>query len=185
MGDATTLGLSITGIIFLGVLFCIGIYFIAIYNKEILKIIVSIFSIPLDTFLELFANNEPIVNENCSVFPTGGTYSKLPSLYLAHIAFFFGFLLINALDVYNIDTKDDGTSQYANRKARSKMIIIVLAIVYLILLLTRYFVTDCESPLGILATSTCFLWLSYGWYKLAATCGIQTVDLLGMSSSIL
>ena len=139
------------------------------------------------TFLSIFNSNQPVIkSEICSIIPTNDSIPRVPSLFIAHLAFFFGYLLTNAFYLYYKDS-EDGVSQINinNRKFRSIASIVLLCLVYISIVITRLYVTECESLLGVAFTTSIFSCLGLGWYKLAEYCGLQLSDIYGISSSIL
>jgi hypothetical protein len=137
---------------------------------------------------KLFVNNERLVGkDNCAIIPgTEGDVTKVPSAYLANVAFFFAFLFTNAYYVYiTHDGANSSSTQYENRRYRSAMIMATIITLYLIIVFTRYNITGCDSPLGILYTTLAFGALGFGTYKLAEMCGARAVDILGISSSFI
>ena len=187
MADATTLGFSVFGMIAVGIIGLAVLYLLFTNWKNIYPSIKFVFEYPFSFIYSLFENNSPIIgSDNCSLYSsTNSIISRVPSIYIAHIAFFFGFLFTNAYTVYNLNSQTGADQhQIDNRKSRSLMTMIVLAIIYLAIVLIRYNVTGCESLLGILFTTTVFSSLGLGIYKLAEYCGARNADILGIASSI-
>ena len=150
--------------------------FFAIYPQYIFKLISS-----------LFKNNEPfpVGTGNCAIIP-GETIAvtRVPSAYLAHVAFFFTFIFTNAYYVFNESKKDyTSSSQYDNRRYRSAMIMATVITLYLIIVFARYNITGCDSSLGVLYTTIAFGALGFGTYKFAELCGARSVDILGITTS--
>jgi len=156
---------------------------ILLYNT----IIVNIYNF----FIYIGANinagfrNEIIFEDNCAIIPnTGESSITLPSAYLAHIAFFLGFLFTNAYNVYKMDDTSHSL-ETNNRKSRTAMIMAIIIVFYLIIIIGRYRVTNCESPFGILFTTLMFSTLGYAFNKLADACGARNSDILGITTSII
>jgi hypothetical protein len=164
----TSLGITVA------ILLPIVIFFV-IYPQYILRFLES-----------LFKNNGPMAAaDNCAIIP-GDTIAvtRIPSVYLAHVAFFFTFLFTNAYYVFNESKNDDTpTMQYDNRRYRSGMIMATIVTLYLIIVFARYNITGCDSSLGVLYTTVAFGALGFGTYKLAEICGARTADILGIMSS--
>jgi len=136
---------------------------------------------------DLFKNNESMIDSNnCSLYQsTNNIVSRVPSIYIAHIAFFFGFLFTNAYVVYNLTSQANTDETHIdNRKSRALMTMVVLALVYFAIVLFRYNVTGCESLLGVLFSTSAFGTLGYLTYKFAEYCGVRNADILGIASSI-
>jgi len=140
----------------------------------------------INLFKSLFVNNGPLLGkDNCAILPGSNLpVSRVPSAYLAHVAFFFAFLFTNAYYVYITEKEpNDSTTQYENRRYRSAMIMATIIILYIIIIFARYNITGCDSSLGIVFTTVAFGGLGVGIYKLAEACGARTADILGISSS--
>jgi hypothetical protein len=149
--------------------------FFAIYPQYIFKLMTS-----------LFKNNGPMAAaDNCAIIP-GDTIAvtRVPSAYLAHVAFFFTFIFTNAYYVFNESKKDyTSSNQYDNRRYRSAMIMATVITLYLIIVFARYNITGCDSSLGVLYTTIAFGALGFGTYKFAELCGARSVDILGITTS--
>lgn len=186
MTDATTLGFSVFGMIAVGIIGLALLYLVVTNWKNIFPSIKFAFEYPFSFIYNLFENNSPMIaSENCSLYPSSLPVSRVPSIYVAHIAFFFGFLFTNAYIIYNLTSQQNADqTKIDNRKSRSLMTMIVLAIVYFAIVIIRYNVTGCESLLGIIFTTVIFGSLGVGIYKLAEYCGARNADILGIASSI-
>ena len=149
--------------------------FFAIYPQYIFNLMSS-----------LFKNNGPMAAAgNCAIIP-GDTIavSRVPSAYLAHVAFFFTFIFTNAYYVFNESKKDyTSSNQYDNRRYRSAMIMATVITLYLIIVFARYNITGCDSSLGVIYTTIAFGALGFGTYKFAELCGARSVDILGITTS--
>lgn len=157
-------------------------------RNTVLRYISLPFILILNFFLNFFKNNGPMIGaDNCAVIPgTGMKVTRVPSTYLAHLAFFFSFLFTNAYYVYNIP-KDKSSSNelYENRRNRSAMIMTILISLYIVIVVIRYNITGCESYYGITLTTSIFGALGFGAYKLAELCGARNSDVLGISTSFI
>ena len=105
-------GLGITGITvlsFVVILLIIAvIYFIV--NKNIFSFLIVFIS---NLFKSFFINNESLTKSDiCSIVPSNTAVPRIPSLFVAHLAFFFGFLLANA--IYILEYKNDDTAGLEN-----------------------------------------------------------------------
>jgi len=156
-------------------------------TRTTITTIVNALKFPFTTFSNMFNNNEPIFgNDNCSIFPgMSDSVSKVPSFYLAHVAFFVGYLFTNSLSIYNMsnDSNDDQKG-YNSRRYRSLITMISISILYFLLVLFRYNVTGCDSLLGVFFSSTTFITLGLSWYLLAKYCGCRAADLSGITTSL-
>ena len=187
MADTSVTVFYSFGIIFvifvgLGLLYLLFNNFTVVFN-----LFKNVFEYPFDIVLDLFKNNEPIIGgNNCSLYQSlDSNVSRVPSIFLAHVAFFFGFLFTNAYVIYNLVSQPNANqTQIDNRKSRALMTMIVLALVYTGIVFIRYNMTGCESLLGVIFTTTSFGALGYLTYNFAEFCGAQNVDILGIASSI-
>lgn len=179
--DTTLYGFSIFGIIMFSILSIILLIGLYAFTKKL-----DIIHIFLNNIEEFTRNNESLaISDVCSVIP--GTYessSRVPSFYLAHIAFFAGFIITNAAVIYNMP-KDSNLpeSYYDNRINRTSMIIGMIIALYTAIVLYRYN-TGCESYLGIFFTTCVFGSIGFGWFKVAELCGARNADILGITTSI-
>lgn len=183
--DNITFGFGVFGVVVLCIIVLALLWF---FRTNIIEIFSKLFLILTNFFVSFFKNNEPIVNSDiCSIVPSGDPVPKVPSLFVAHLAFFFGFLLANAIYLYKYKNDDtQGIENYVNnRKYRAGTAIFLLCVVFLSILILRYFTTNCESPSGILFTSIIFGSLGNLWYKIGEVCGLKLTDIFGVSQSII
>lgn len=181
----TLFGFGIFGIITLIIVLFIILVLIAKNIKTIGNFFSGIIFSSINLFESFFKNNQRMIGaDNCAIVPgTGLAVTRVPSVYLAHVAFFFGFLFTNAYTIYNLPSQSVSDETYANRKSRTAMIMAILVALYVIIVVLRYNISGCESSLGILLTTTIFGALGYGTYKFAETCGCRPSDVLGISTS--
>ena len=185
--DDITFGLGVTGIVLfsiIGLLIVVGLVYFA-YTKELFT---SLYYSTINFFRLFFVNNETINKSDiCSIVPSNSPVPRIPSLFVAHVAFFFGFLLANAVYLYKYKN-DDTTgekSQLNNRMYRAATSIFLLIVVFLFILFARYNTTNCESLSGILFTSFIFGGLGNLWYKIGDICGLKLTDIFGVTQSII
>jgi hypothetical protein len=108
-----------------------------------------------------------------------------PSLWMAHMTFFMGYLLANAVGVFRIP-KDKKTSDYyyENRKAKAVTIMVLTIFLSLILAGARWF-TGTETIPGIVVAFLTSGFLGYGWYQFAEVCGARHADVFGVVPQLL
>jgi hypothetical protein len=158
-------------------------YFLNI--KDIITYIYNNISIFFTLF---FVNNTSIPESDiCSIVPSDKNVPRIPSLFTAHVSFFFGFLLANAIYLYEYKNDDTtGMENYLNnRKYRVGTSIFLLLAVFLFILFVRYKTTNCESLAGILFTTFIFGGLGHLWYKIGEICGLKVTDIFGITQSIM
>lgn len=150
---------------------------------------------PFEWFMEK-TNASP--KASCEMFPTDSeeTIYNTPSNWVNHLSFFFGFIIANAVAIYNEPTpKPSGATEAAvkasaanigrrvtNRKWLAGTITAISIAVFIIILMFRYNKTDCEqsfwiSLIPILITT----FTGVSWFKLVQTkCGVRPADVLGI-----
>jgi len=134
----------------------------------------------------------------CEMFPTGSEDSiyTTPSNWVNHISFFFGFVIANAVGIYNEPTpKATGNSEASvkasaanierrvtNRKWLAGTITALSILVFLIILAFRYNKTECEQSFWISLVPILIATLTgISWFKLIQTkCGVRPADVLGI-----
>lgn len=185
--DNLTPGLALVGIglaVGIGIVI-IGVLIYIIISKNILSIIYFI----ILNFLRLFfVNNESIIKSDiCSIIPSDDPIPRIPSLFTAHVSFFFGFLLSNAIYLYKYknDDTEDVKNLLNNRKYRAGTSIFLLIIIFLFIMIVRYNTTNCESLSGMLFTIYIFGVVGNLWYKVGEICGLKLTDIFGVSQSII
>jgi len=112
---------------------------------------------------------------------TGGKINVAPSYWIAHVVFLCSYIFSNALKVYNMDPVKTNTAwRIMNRKARSKMIMILTAVILTLLILIRLYTTQAETVFGTIIGLAAFIPLGYGWYEVAIKSGAQNGDIFGI-----
>jgi len=156
-------------------------------------------AIPLGTFAilaflvynykELFNEtlNGKLMSDVCSILPgTTVEVSRIPSLYLAHISFFFAYLFMNAYSIYNyVSDESVDLNLVNNRRYRSVAAMAIIVLMFLVIVGLRYALTHCESPLGFIVNTATFTLLGFIWYKFAEYCGARNSDIMGISQSMI
>jgi hypothetical protein len=104
-----------------------------------------------------------------------------PSYWMAHVLFFLGYLLANAVDIYSLPVDSSAPEwQVRNRKMKAATVMSVIMLLLIVLPLLRKIVTGTETWFGIaIAFATCGT-LGYGWYQFAAQCGARASDVFGI-----
>jgi hypothetical protein len=124
------------------------------------------------------------------VFPTGslsGPAFAVPSYWVTIIAFFFSYLITNASAVYQLDP-EDGAKEEAirRRKFQTGSSIFVLATFFVIFMIVRFSVSQCETKWGMLAGTAIGGSLGYFWYWFLGKCGLgQFDDMFGIKTQII
>jgi hypothetical protein len=134
----------------------------------------------------------------CEMFPTGSEDAiyTTPSNWVNHLSFFFGFVIANAVGIYNEPTpKASGATEEAvkasaanierrvtNRKWLAGTITALSIVVFLIILMFRYNKTECEQSFWISLIPILIATLTgVSWFKVVHTkCGVRPADVLGI-----
>ena len=130
-------------------------------------------------------------SSTCSILPGGFTdpmeriYS-FPSYWLAHIAFFFGFLITNANYVLNMPAAENAPADKVERRKSQAQLVVLLAWIFFgVFLFVRKFIMRCEADVGMALGGLAFWWVGYGWYQFARECSVKDSDLFGIVQGIL
>jgi hypothetical protein len=109
-----------------------------------------------------------------------------PSFWMAHMTFFMGYLLANAVGVFRIP-QDKKTSDYyfENRKAKAVTIMVLTIFLSLILAGARWWFTDTETLPGVVIAFLTSGALGFGWYQFAEVCGARHADVFGVVPQLL
>jgi hypothetical protein len=160
-------------------------YGIAYILSAILVLILAIVLIMLVIFFPSLSLTKAY--DVCKLVPTsitGGSFNVAPSYWMAHIFFFFGYLITNAITLYKTDPYPGAADdKVRNRRNQSRTVIIVSILILLILVYLRT-KTGCETGLGILI-STIMIPLGVGWYYFGSISGDNKADIFGIISQIL
>jgi hypothetical protein len=109
-----------------------------------------------------------------------------PSYWMAHVVFFFTFLITNASTLYAKEAPANADpNKVENRKAQTMTAIILSVITFVFLVAIRYLFMGCETPLGIFFALLLLVPVGYGWYELAIVCGARDADIFGILQKIL
>ncbi len=125
------------------------------------------------------------MSERAKLIPSSSDVDHVgivPSYWMAHITFFFSYLLTNAVKVYRLP-QDVGvdTWRYENRKRKATALIITSVLFLIGLIGLRLGLTRVENWRSVVAVIP-IGFLGWGWYELAATCGARPADIFGIVS---
>jgi hypothetical protein len=144
----------------------------------------------------------PTPGPGCNILPgTEDPYSS-PSHWVNHLSFFFGFIMSNAVVVYNepkpdkiitADTQADKKRNAAidlrvsNRKSITVTIMILSIIIFGILLLFRYKKTGCENNFWLALVPLLIAYFTgFAFFSLIFTsCGVRPADVLGIVQGLI
>jgi hypothetical protein len=141
----------------------------------------------------------PSSSANCNMLPHSSSDDIMynnPSNWVNHISFFFGFIMSNAIAIYNQPTptakgsdpssiaisNDKIAKRVTNRKWIAASVTIISFIIFLILLAFRYNKTECEQRFWIALIPLIIAVLTgSAWFKLVySKCGVRPADVLGI-----
>lgn len=126
----------------------------------------------------------------CNLVPSasmrGGIVPVAPTFWMAQFLFFMGYLIENAYSLYTQPADPQASeAKVQNRKEQALTAIITTSLIAVLVVAIRYKLTGCESITGILVASVTLLPLGVAWYLFAASCGIRSADVFGISAKIL
>jgi hypothetical protein len=123
-----------------------------------------------------------------------GTANIYPTYWMAHISFFFGYLITNAGKILTAETDlsviKNATSKASlelkinARKQKAGILIASLLFFYLLLCLIRYYATGAEHIFGMMM-SLPLLAIAVGWYYFAEACGATNSDIFGIAMQMM
>ena len=125
----------------------------------------------------------------CNLVPSvsnkGTLLNVAPSFWTAQLFFFIGYLLTNAITLYNT-TPYPGASdaKVKNRRDQTLTAIVLIVLITLALVFARSR-TGCETVVGTFVAASIMIPLGVGWYYLASVCGAGNSDIFGIVSRIL
>lgn len=129
----------------------------------------------------------PVGSEDGSIFST--TWTSM-------VAFFVGYIFMNALQLYNRESPDtnititgtsasDISTKVTSRKSQAIMAMISIIIFTIVVFGFRYY-TGCESILGMILTILIFTFSGIGWYQALSKVGQDRLsDLFGIANRLL
>jgi len=144
----------------------------------------------------------PSPGPGCNILPhTEGAYSS-PSHWVNHLSFFFGFIMSNAVAVYQEPVPENPTTadpvadkqrkagidlRVSNRKSITMSIMILSTIIFGVLLLFRYRKTACENNFWLaLVPLTIAYFTGFAFFSLIYTsCGVRPADVLGIVQGLI
>lgn len=127
----------------------------------------------------------------CNLVPGKTEYATpflgvAPSLWMAHIVFFFSFLLTNAYSVYQMKAAESADPEKVeSRKTQALLSMILTGSLLLVLVLLRKFLVGCETWTGILIAALTMAPLGLGWYQVAKDCSARDSDIFGIVQKVL
>jgi hypothetical protein len=108
----------------------------------------------------------------------------MPSYWMQHVLFFFGYLLANGVGLLRLpQEKGQSDVYYENRMAKAKAVITVGVLAALSFTVFRFW-TGAETWRGVALAFLTGGGLGFGWYQFAAYCGARHADVFGVAPSM-
>jgi hypothetical protein len=123
----------------------------------------------------------------CRLVPTPevGIAASFPSYWMASIVFFFTFVFMNGLSLYNFAANQTAADDKVSSRKTHAIIGMAASVILGLLLLVWRYRTGCENGLGLFM-SLAFIGLGYGLFTLFDSCGLlRVVDLYGIGARLL
>jgi len=128
------------------------------------------------------------VSQLVPLSPTSGSSyttstNVVPSYWMAHISFFFGYLFMNAISVYTM-TSDKNAADWMiiSRKTRAATLIATSLFLLVILTFLRFYLTGIENPQGIAVAIGLMGGLGILWSWMATSFfGVSASDIFGVA----
>jgi len=191
----------------------IGLFVLFMGQVTIVPILVTILQAITDaidgitgrSLFHMSAGDNPAVNRVIPA-PADGNDNTGPTYWTAHMTFFFGYLLANAVSIKNIPADPLIDKKHTtNRMLRTTWIIIATILFALIFPLLRFRLTGgrfvdnssligrllggvtggAETLPGILLALLVCGGIGYAWYLFAESCGARSADVFGIAQQLL
>jgi hypothetical protein len=108
----------------------------------------------------------------------------MPSYWMQHVLFFFGYLLANGVGLYLLPQEKGQSDVFVeNRKAKARAVIILSVLAALGFTVLR-FGTGAETLRGVALAFVTGGGAGYAWYQFAAYCGARHADVFGVAPSM-
>jgi hypothetical protein len=147
--------------------------------------IVPAFQMLFQSFLNK-TNPKPASDLNLLVPSTANTaiVGANPSWWLAHVSFYFGYLITNASWIVNMAPASGASEATVKaRKSRAITILVILCTLAVGLLYLRW-QTGSEDALSLIVGVVPFAAMSVGWFWFAKQCGARDADVFSIITQI-
>jgi len=121
---------------------------------------------------------------------TGSSYnaaaSVMPTYWMAHISFFFGYILMNAIDVYSLPADNRAANWMVNsRKIRAATLIVSSLVLFAVFASLRYYMTGSETSTGMAVAVFGLGGIGMASYQIATKAfGARTSDIFGVTQQM-
>lgn len=110
----------------------------------------------------------------------------VPSYWMAHMSFFFAYILTNAVVIYTaVPSKTASVDAVSSRKSRAATLIATSVILLVVTTMLRMYTTGNETIPGIMAAILVLGGAGAGWYMLAEVCGARNSDIFGIAQQMM
>ena len=108
------------------------------------------------------------------------------STWVAMITFFIGYILKNAIELYNRESSDVDVNSKVNNRKFQAIVSICSIIIFAMVVLGYRLYSGCESKVEIIVSSLIFIPLGFGWYKALSSVGQDRLsDIFGIANRLL
>ena len=108
------------------------------------------------------------------------------STWVAMIAFFIGYILKNAIELYSRESSDVDVNSKVNNRKFQAIVSICSIIIFAMVVLGYRLYSGCESKVEIIVSSLIFIPLGFGWYKALSSVGQDRLsDIFGIANRLL
>ena len=131
------------------------------------------------------------ISQLVPIIPTSGAsynapVNVMPTYWMAHISFFFGYILTNAVSIYTLPPQKQAADwMIISRQTRAATLIGASVISFLTLSALRFYLTGSETVAGILLATTVLGGLGAFWYYIASLCGARNSDIFGVAQQMM
>ena len=134
---------------------------------------------------------------NSSTAKTTKLVTQFSSTWVAMTAFFFGYMLTNAVELFKrpdisqtltvkSSSVPDISNKVSNRRTQALISIMSIIVATLAILVYRIFFSGCDSKVGGVISTVLFGALGWGWYNALSKTGEDRLsDLFGIANRLL
>jgi hypothetical protein len=121
---------------------------------------------------------------------TGSAYgiraSVMPTYWMAHVSFFFGYILMNAIDIYNLPADNRAADwMVVSRKTRAATLIASTVVMFALFAALRYYLTGSETSTGMAIGVFVLGGIGMASYQIATkSFGARSSDMFGISQQM-
>jgi hypothetical protein len=127
----------------------------------------------------------------CNLIPGATDYGVpnvwvAPSYWLAHVTFFFAFLISSATHILTMEAVPNADPEKVERRKSQATLSLMLAVfTFIVVVGVRKAYSNCDTFLGGFITLAIMAPIGYGWYELARKCSARDADIFGIVQKIL